>query len=145
MVKLRAGRGAYATVLTKYIRPRQRVPQTDHRSDIVLLDKQNGTYTFCFREDNDSGNEEAQIFHASCRYVKIVKEGNLMLLFNKDEEPSIPWEKLEAKKLLSFKYIINGLVPLDSKRGDNTNTMSLKEIYSMRPEYAEYNYKTFSG
>ena len=68
-----------------------------------------------------------------------------MLVFYKDEEPSIPWEKLGAKKLLSFKDIINGLVPLDSKRGDNTNTMSLKEIYSMRPEYAESNYRKFSG
>ena len=101
MVKLRAGRGAHATVLTKYIRPRQRVPRAGHRSNIVLLDKEDSNYTFCFREDNDSGNEEAQILCASSWYIKIVKEGNSTILFEKDEEPGTPWEKLEAKNCSS--------------------------------------------
>ena len=95
-------------------------------------------YTFCFCEDDNSGNEEAQILHALCSYyVKIVEEGNSMVLFN-----NTPWEEMEAKKLL-FKDTINALVPLDSKCRDNTNMMSLKDIYLMCPEYAEYSYKTF--
>ena len=100
MVRLRAGRGACATVLTKCIRLRQTVPAAGHRSDIILLVEEDKNCTFHFRKDNDSGNEEAQILRAPCRLVKIVEEGDATLLFNKDEEPCIPWRKSEAKKLL---------------------------------------------
>ena len=144
MVRLQAGRGACATVLTKCIRAHQTVPTAGHRSDIVLLDEEDKNYTFYFCKDNDSGNEEAQILRAPCRLVKIVEEGDATLLFDKDEEPCIPWRKSEAKKLL-FKDIQNGLVPLESKRKDNTNTMTLKDMHSMRPECAECNCKNFSA
>ena len=145
MPKLRAGRGAYGTVLTKYIRPHQIVPRAGHRSDVVLLDEEeDGNYTFFLQVDNDSGNENAQLLCASSRFVKIVREGDPSLLFDKDQEPNIPWAKSEAKKLLS-EDLISGVVPLESKFDDNTNTMTLKDIYLMRPEYADYSYKKFSA
>ena len=54
------------------------------------------------------------------------------------------WEKSKAKKIL-YNNIINGNVPLESKFEDNTSTMKLQDIYLMRPEYAQYDYKKFSS
>lgn len=148
MANLQAGRGAYATVLTKCIRPRQEIPCVGHRSDIILCDlkeKENegARFSFYFRADN---SEDVQILNASCRYVQIVSEGDPSLFFKKKKfkEPEISWAKSEAKKYL-FKDIIEGVVPLESKYTDNTNTMKLKEIYSMRPEYALHDYEKFSS
>ena len=144
MAKLRAGRGAHATILTKYVKPPQVIPHSGHRSDIVLVDQEEKSYSFYYLADDNAGNEEAPILHASCRYVKVVSEGDSSLLFNKDKEPDIPWAKSKAKRLL-YKEILRGDVPLESKYADNTSTMKLKDIYMMHPEYAEYKYEKFSG
>ena len=144
MAKLQAGRGAHATILTKYIRPPQQVPNARHQSDIVLLDREDKIYRFYLRADNDNGNEDAPVLHASCRYVKVTVEGDQSLFFNQNKEPQISWEKSKAKKIL-YNDIINGNVPLESKFEDNTSTMKLQDIYLMRPEYAQYDYKKFSS
>ena len=83
MAKLQAGRGAHATILTKYIKPPQQVPNARHQSNIVLLDCKDKIYQFYLRADNDNGNEDAPVLHASCRYVKVTMEGNQSLFLIK--------------------------------------------------------------
>ena len=50
--------------------------------------------------------------------------------------------RFKSKKLL-YKDIMRDLVPLKSK--DEHNNMTLREIYCMRPDYAEYHYNKFSS
>jgi hypothetical protein len=140
--KLRAGVGARATILTKFIKPPQPVPFPDHRSDVVILGKVENTYTLCHAVDNHFGNINAETLRATCRYVKVISEGDSSLLFGNDE-PAIPWGQSEAKKLL-LQDIMKGDVPLLPKYEDGTMSMDPKDIYSMRPQYAEYHYAAFS-
>lgn len=56
------------------------------------------------------------------------------------EEPKIKWKRSQAKALLR-KDILEGRVPLESGPG----TMQLKDIYNLRPEFAEYQYSKFSS
>lgn len=143
--KLRAGTGAEATILTKYIRPPQFVPHPQHRSEIILLDLRGKDYTFCYSHDNESGNTDIPILTGSCRFVKIVKEGDETQFFSKTyEEPNIPWGDSKAKRLL-YTDLMNGNVPLESKDENNRQTMPLRDIYLMRPEYAEYLFSKFSS
>jgi hypothetical protein len=59
------------------------------------------------------------------------------------EEPTIPWKKSKAKKLL-YKDVLTGVVPLEAKGEDGKSTMELKAIYEMRPEYSVFLYRKFS-
>jgi hypothetical protein len=59
-------------------------------------------------------------------------------------EPKINWRKSKAKLLL-HQDVKEGRVPLErdevNKHGD---PISLKEVYALHPEYAEYDYEKFS-
>ena len=61
-----------------------------------------------------------------------------------EEEPGIPWKNSKAKQLL-YKDIMDGRVPLQAKTADGKSTMSLSEIYNLRPEFKEYLYTKFSS
>jgi hypothetical protein len=58
-------------------------------------------------------------------------------------EPSIPWKKSKARRLL-YEDIMASVIPLEAKGVDGNTTMELKVIYEMRPEYSEYIYEKFS-
>jgi len=150
--KLLAGPGAEASILSKYIKPEQmrHLDNKDHRSDIILEGKfENGKGKKCFHF-RYAGDISSPLLHASCRFVKVVKEGDPSLFFDGPrkevvafKEPKIEWKDSKAKKLL-YKDIKEGRVPLDAKE-DGNNKMELKDIYSMHAEYAEYDYAKFSS
>jgi hypothetical protein len=57
----------------------------------------------------------------------------------KEQKPAIPWETSNARKLL-VQDIADGTVP---SRPDSS--MPTREIFTSRPEYAEYGYALFSS
>jgi hypothetical protein len=91
--------------------------------------------------------------HASVRFLKITREGEVEDFFSEKDkrlweqhhheqlrkEPTIKWRHSKAKRLL-YQDILNGIVPLESEDEEGNPTMPLYEIYTMRPEYAEYDY-----
>lgn len=75
--KLRAGTGAKARLLTKYIKPSRGVPHWDekgHRTEVVLVKKgiidKKEIYYFNLDGDN-SGNDDNQLFYATPRWFKV--------------------------------------------------------------------------
>lgn len=148
MVKLRAGVGAEASILTRFIKPEQTAPRNDHRSNVILdsrFEDQNGKQHFRFQYAGD--NVSGQLLSGLCRWVKVTKEGNPSLYFeglrtsekqSTDEDKEPQWKNSVAKKLL-YKDIKEGRVPLNSRE------MPLQEIYCMHPEYADYKYEKFSS
>lgn len=154
----RAGVGAKATVLTKYIRPHQPLPQgnTSHRSNVVLIDRYyNGkgreVYQFRFVEDDVN----APILHANGQWVRIEEEGHERDLFEEEGgprgpqpgggfiEPKTTWQNSKARALL-YHDIKNGEVPLDARDENNQIIMKWQDIYMMRPEYSDYNPASFN-
>ena len=156
MTKLRAGQGAEAEILTKMITPKQAVPHKDHRSSVILMSRVEETGKYCFLF-HFVGADDTQFMHASCQFVKILKEGDPSSFFDeivsnnngngngngktKFLEPKIKWAKSRARKLL-YTDVKEGSVPLyaiiDGKR-----TTDNKEVYKMHPEYAEWNIDSF--
>ena len=89
--KLRVGRGAEATILTKHIKPSQLYTSKSHHSSRVLLDCKGNSYKFCSLHGNECGDNDVAIMTGSCCFVKIEKEGFVTQFFNKIyNEPSIP-------------------------------------------------------
>ena len=83
--KLRAGKGAKATILTKMIRPNNvAIPYEKHKSTIIITDRfeEKGKHRFLFHLD---GVDETQLLNGSIRYVTIVSEGepSLFLMSSK--------------------------------------------------------------
>ena len=60
------------------------------------------------------------------------------------EEPSIKWKDSMAKRLLE-KDLKDKIIPLKAKDKNNRSTMTLQEIYLLRPEFQQYHYKKFSA
>ena len=147
--KQRAGKGAIGEILTRYVKP-EISPMPDdkkHRSRIILVDRyeEKGKLRYSFRfEDGD----ETELFNASYRFVTIIKEGDPLLLFDKNEkvnsnsnefeEPNISWKKSVARKKL-YKDVMEGRVPLEG----TAKTTDFSSIYMMHPEYAAWNFDTF--
>eukprot|EP00536_Pseudo-nitzschia_multiseries_P017221 jgi/Psemu1/49899/gm1.49899_g len=136
MVKttLRAGVGAKASILTRFIRPEQPCPRKDHRSSVVLESQfeDNGKQFFQFGNSGNGASD--QLMSGLCRWVKIKKEGNPALYFEMAEqqptqstpfqEPKIKWKNSVAKKML-YKDMKDGIVPLEP------GGLTLKELYVM--------------
>lgn len=148
--KLRAGRGAEASILTRFIKPPQPWAFKDQRSNVILKEKieEGGKifYTFHFL-DGDGGETESM--RASFRYCKVMKEGPPSQYFdgNKDDEEGegkVKWRDSKARKLL-HRDILNGTIPLHAGDESGSATMELKEIYILRPEFAAYDYGKFSS
>jgi hypothetical protein len=152
MTKLHAGQGAEAEILTKMVTPKQAVPHKDHRSSVILMNRveEKGRYRFIF-----VGADDTQFMHASCQFVKILKEGNPSSFFDeivsnnngngngktKFLEPNIKWAKSRVRKLL-YTDVKERSVPLDAIV-DGKRTTDNKEVYMMYPEYSEWNIDLF--
>lgn len=137
--KLRPGKGAKATIITRLIKPKPPLPGGDpkskHRSDIVVLghfNDEKGRLCFTFRyADAEADDSETANMYAIRRFVKIVEEGPPEDLFDGEQ---ISWEESHARKLL-YCDLSDGTVPLE---GGDTD-----EIYAMRPDYAKYDKSMF--
>ena len=158
MVKLRAGRNANGSVLTRMIRPVQPLLEKDHRSDITLSEQfinNRGTkcYRFRYRLDNDNG----PIMTTAARWVKLVQEGHADDFFEDVQQPrtntnksqlvesGIKWQDSKARKIL-YNDIVKNIIPLEAKDAHNKSTMKLRDIYNMHPEeYHQYDYTKFSS
>jgi len=151
--KLRAGVGAEADIITRYIAPKQ--PATNdkkHRSDIILIgryedEKKKIRYLFHLKCADDT-----EILQGSKQFIHISKEGDLSQIFEADivveedeiEEPKIGWAKSRARKLL-YKDVKEGNVALEAYGEDGKKTTDNKEVYMLHPEYTEWKYKKFSS
>jgi len=152
--KLRAGVGAKASILTKFIHPKQQNGDATHRSNVILISKEERKvnrknqvcYTFCMDGDD-------RVMYAVERYFKILEEGNKEGYFvplNPAEEaaqkeakvfkePKTKWRKSKAKMIL-YEALLDSTVPLDDKRFE---AMSLEDIYSIDPELSLYDFAKF--
>ncbi|KAG7350069.1 hypothetical protein IV203_012666 [Nitzschia inconspicua] len=151
--KLRPGVGCKATILTKFIHPKQSNIDASHRSTVVLLSNEKKTvgrkseecYTFRFVDGNNS-----DIFYAVKTHFKIVEEGRNEDFFDSVsageirvearsktfKEPKMKWRKSKAKRIL-YNALLEGIIPVDDK---NFQQMSLEDVYSIDPELALYDY-----
>jgi len=148
---LRDGKGATASLLTKFISPRV-APTEDktHRSNVVLIDcykDKNKKLRYSFHlKDGDTNT----LFNSSRRYVTILEEGDPSFFFKKLEgdpefnsnndgfkEPK-KWGKSHARKLL-YNDIKEGIVQIDGKVDNKLCT----KVYAMHSEYAEWNFDKF--
>eukprot|EP00980_Cylindrotheca_fusiformis_P016651 scaffold4993_cov73-Cylindrotheca_fusiformis.AAC.3 len=150
--KLRPGKGATALILTRFIKPNQPLPgnNKDHRSSIVLLDRINapgGKVVYKIRYEMDTEGECGDLY-AAVRYVKVTREGDPNSFFDGPsqeesvafEEPKKRWANSHARRLL-YDDVRKGVVQIDE---NGTPLMPLEDIYSMRPEYSEYDHSKFS-
>lgn len=146
--KLRAGKGAKAKVLTRFVNPKQQKrDDKDHRSEVVIVgefddEKGKRCYQLVFA-DNPLGGE----FYANARYVKVTEEGDPDCIFDLGEGESagqIRWADSAARRLL-YQDIIDEVVPLEAKDEEGNLLMSLEEIYSMRPEYLAFDFGKFGA
>ena len=81
MVKLRAGRGAKGSVLTRLIKPKQlhSGEDTNHRSEIVIADRyavKKGTVFFRFRYVEDQHGDGPAPLHCAASFIRITEEGH---------------------------------------------------------------------
>ena len=146
--KLRPGKGAVALVLTRFIKSAQPIQQSmDHRSYVVLEeedkdDKGKKIYRFYY-----DGDEEKKMMWANNRYLKVEKEGKPELLFGGPgearvdgfKEPRIKWQHSKARRLL-VDDVKDGNVEFDD---DDNPVLPIKDIFSMHPEYADYDFERF--
>lgn len=96
--RLRAGVGAKATVLTRFIKPKQPLPGGDkqHRSEVVLIEsvvdeKGKDAYSFKYLEDESEG----MLLIANARYVRVEEEGDEERLFEDEgegEQSKVKWK-----------------------------------------------------
>jgi hypothetical protein len=139
--RLRAGVGAKATVLTRFIKPKQAVPDGDkqHRSEVVLIEcivdeKGKDAYSFKYVEDESDG----MLLIANARYVRVTEEGDEERLFEDEgegERSKVKWKDSQARRLLY----------MDILKGDITPDMSTEEIFLQRPEFAHYDLAKFGS
>ena len=154
---IRPGPGATASVLTRMMKPpvASMVGDKKHRSRVVIVDcvEEKGKYRYSFHLE---GSDEAELFTASCKFVKILEEGDPSLFFEEIEstnrkskrnvnsnndgfkEPKIKWEKSRARKLL-YNDVKEGKVPLEAME-DGKQTTDYTQVYMMHPEYAEWDF-----
>lgn len=144
MPPLRPGIGAKGSILTRFIKPKQVAVNEDanHRSNIVIrgwYSNNKGTVYYEFLCDNG----DTALQYGAARMVKIHEEGTPTEFFigqapqraEKAKEPKVKWNKSTARKLL-YEDIRTGLV---------TKEMTKEEIYTMRPEYAAYDWENFAS
>ena len=105
-----AGVGAKASVLTKYIRPPQPVPDDKHRTDVVVLSRyevgkgETKGVRYTFQRTSGSG----PVLNASMMYVRITEQGREHDLFKEDVvDKDNGWSKSKARKLL-YSDILSG-------------------------------------
>ena len=84
---LRAGKGAVATILPKYLTPKvdQTKSGSKEQSRVILVDhfEASGKVYYSFYFEN--GSNKTKLFNVLCCYVTIVEEGNLSQFFAETE------------------------------------------------------------
>ena len=147
--KLRAGKGAKASILTRFIKPKQHIPRNNqqHRSDVILqdtFDDEKGRPCYEFRfADNPNG----PLLYGNIRYVKVFEEGDQEDYFEdlaECEGGKVKWQNSNARELL-YQDILNGIIPLDARDEEGHETMTLQDIYATRIEYAAYDFDKFAS
>ncbi len=153
MPPLRPGRGAKGSILTRFIKPDQVIPNNDknHRSVVVIqsrfADKKGSAY-YKLKYD---GVPDGELLTGSSRLVKIEQEGPVQDLFvgeppcvaaTEQQNKKYSWKHSKARKLL-YDDLRNGLVPLEKQSEDDDETFTDEYIYTMHPEYAEYEWDMF--
>ena len=79
---LRAGIGAKTSILTRFIKPEQALPQKDHRSHVILdsqFEDHEKKKLFCFRYPGNTILDP--VLNGLCYWVKVTKEGNPSIYF----------------------------------------------------------------
>lgn len=151
--KLFPGAGAKGTILTKFIKPKQPLPNGDktHRTAVILAESfldDRGRQCFRFGRQGEDG---AADLHAISRYVHITQEGDIESFFfdgdkvkrqielaqDKKKEPKIKWKKSKARQLL-YEYVKSGALGDDER-------VDYKELYESNPEYKKYDFDKFAG
>eukprot|EP00536_Pseudo-nitzschia_multiseries_P007997 jgi/Psemu1/19273/gm1.19273_g len=143
--KLRSGQASLNHLTSNNLSPLEAIMITE----TVLFWKANlKTMENSFQFRNSDNGASDQLMSGLCRWVNIMKEGNPALYFEMAEqqptkstpfqEPTIKWKNSVARKLL-HKDMQDGIVPLEP------GGLTLKELYVMHPEYAEYAYQKFSS
>lgn len=142
----RAGVGAKATILSKYIQPKQNNVDKSHRSDIILesqFDDEKGKACYEFRfADNPYG----PLLYGNTRFIKVLEEGDPEGIFDlgEGEKGMVKWKDSEARRLL-YEDVLDGIIPLTAKDSEGHTTMELEEIYASRPEFAAFDFDKFSS
>lgn len=153
----RAGVGAKCTILTRYIIPKQAVPNGNkqHRSKIVLVNEftnEQGKKCYRFKFDGDDFDDNDEMMHANRRWIHVEEEGATENFFPEDAvplgpqpdgkwiEPKVKWAKSVAKSLM-YRDIKRGNIPLQL----DENTMTFEDVYLMHPEYADWDPQKMKG
>ena len=145
--KLNAGKGAEGTILTRFIHPKQPLPDgsnPNHRSNVIVEDRYSEDDKWYYRLRYFDDEPGLTSLYAHHRYVAITKEGDKSLFFDeqqitKGEEPKIKWSKSTARRLL-YRDVKEGMVSLEQ-----LDDPSIDQIYIMHPQYAEYSHAKFPG
>ena len=85
MARLRPGKGAKGSILTRFIKPKQvHNGDQNHRSDIVIVGRfanNKGSEYYRFKYIDDNSDVESNLMTGAARLVKIVEEGEARDIF----------------------------------------------------------------
>jgi hypothetical protein len=144
MPQLQAGIGAKGSILTRFIKPTQVLPDGDrsHRSNIIIQSwYANKTGSVYYEFQHEGAGPNAQLMYGAARLVKIHEEGPGVFTGQPPQrvpeaaEPRVPWRNSKARKLLYA----------DVQADVASEELTAEEIYIMRPEYAAYDWEKFAG
>lgn len=157
--KLRAGVGATASIITRFLIPKQVEfkDQKEHRSVVVLVSHERKNVNRKMQDCYNCTKEGVDgILFACKRYFKVETEGNADGFFDGNvvvenhgnsndeinvgpfDEPKTKWKKSAAKRIL-YNMILDGEVSDEADK-----SMPLRDIYMLHPEFAKYKYENFS-
>ena len=141
MAKLRAGKKAKASILTRMIKPKQPVQAKDHRSDIILEEQfVNEKGQKCVKFRYAFNDENGPIMSALKHWIRVVQEGDVEDLFDETNtneaggnaigfiEPAVKWKDSQARRIL-YNDIVRQIVPRHARYAHNRSTMPLVDIY----------------
>jgi hypothetical protein len=145
--KKRPGVGAKASLLTRFVHPKQNNPDKSHRSEVILISREmllvNRKEQVCFTFILNGA-----CCHAVQSHFRIEEEGKRGDLFDPPErenetesfkEPKIKWRKSQAKKDL-YNLIIEGVIS-----DDPNDSTPIKDIYYMSTEFQKYSFDKFES
>jgi hypothetical protein len=140
-MKLRPGRGAKASLLTKFVQPRTARPLTNdpkHRTQVVVAGHfQDEKERLCFKLWYPNQVGDVPHLYALRRWIKITEEGPPEDLF---DEEQIAWADSEARQLL-YKELSTETIPLRSANGDLKSDAN--EIFKKHPCFKKYDEEKF--
>jgi hypothetical protein len=156
-VKLFPGIGAKCTVLTRFIHPRVVPDDQNHRTTVVLMEKEqkkvNQRQQECFVFRCLDGPSSNNICYCVKSHLTVTEEGDRVAFFYPEDvaaaeyrdeqanfvEPKITWRNSKAKQLL-HDAIVDGRIP-EEDNGDEI--MGIEETYFLFPELSLYSYAKF--